>query len=88
MSQTLKELRQIASHVAGLQKQARSMGIFPGDRDLLECPNCGLLEDVTIGEQLITWCPPAEGQDTGLRFEEFSQNLFRCPACGSMVREG
>ncbi len=87
MSQTLKELRQIASHVAGLQKQARSMGIFPGACDLLECPNYGRLEDVTIGGQLITRCPPPKGQDTGLRFGEFSQNLFRYPACGSMVRE-
>jgi rubredoxin len=51
---------------------------------LLECPKCGLLEDVTIEGELITCVPSAEEQDTGLRFEETSPGRFRCPACGSI----
>jgi rubredoxin len=83
----LQDLRQLASRVVALQEQARSLGIFADDRELLECPKCGLLEDVTFTGQLITWRPPDEGQDTGLRFEELPQGCFRCPACGSMVYE-
>jgi hypothetical protein len=28
-----------------VQEQARRLGLFPNDRDLLACPNCGLTED-------------------------------------------
>jgi hypothetical protein len=87
MSQTLKEIRRLASQIVALQKQMREMGLFPGDRELLECHNCGLLEDVTSSGLLITYKPKAEGQDTGLRFKELSGNRFRCPVCGSIVRE-
>ena len=27
------------------KQQARALGIFTNDRELLECPSCGLLED-------------------------------------------
>jgi|WetSurMetagenome_2_1015567.scaffolds.fasta_scaffold30448_2 hypothetical protein len=29
------------------KRQARALGIFADGRELLECPSCGLLEDVT-----------------------------------------
>ncbi len=87
MSQISGNLRDLALRVAELQEQARSLGLFLGDRELLECPKCGLLEDVTIEGQLITCVPPAEGQDTGLRFEEMSPGRFRCSACGSIFHE-
>ena len=85
MNRRLNNLRQLASRLASLQKKAQALGLFTGDRELLECRKCGLLEDVTSTGQLITCRSPAEGQDTGLRFQELSQNRFRCPACGSMV---
>ncbi len=84
---TLNNIRELASQVAALQKQARSLGLFPGDREMLDCPKCGLLEDVLIGGKLITYHPGAEGEDTGLRFEELAETKFRCPACGSIVQE-
>ena len=90
MNRGLNNLRQLASRLVALQEQARSLGIFVGDRELLECPRCGLLEDVTFTGRLITCRPSAEGpntEDTGLRFEELPQNRFRCPACGSLVQE-
>ena len=87
MSRTLNTLRRLAKQIAALQEQARALGVFPGDRELLECPKCGLLEDVTCNGQLITSRPSAEGQDTGLRFQELPGNRFRCPACGSLVHE-
>jgi rubredoxin len=87
MNQTLDNLFQLASRLVALQEQARSLGIFVDDRELLECPQCGLMEDVIFTGQLITCRPSEEGQDTGLRFEELPQNRFRCPACGSLVQE-
>jgi len=87
MNQTLNKIRRLAKQIVALQERARSLGVFPGDRGLLECPKCGLLEDVTCNGQLITWRPCAEGQDTGLRFQELPRNRFRCPACGSMAHE-
>jgi rubredoxin len=91
MNQTLNNLFQLASRLVAVQEQARSLGIFVGDRELLECPQCGLMEDVIFTGQLITCRPSAESpdtEDTGLRFEELPQNRFRCPACGSLVQEG
>ena len=87
MSQIPGNLRDLALRVAELQEQASSLGLFAGDRELLECPKCGLLEDVTIEGKLITCVPSAEGQDTGLRFEEISPGRFRCQACGSIFHE-
>lgn len=43
----LKKIRPIAEELAALQGQARALGIFPNDRELLDCPKCGLQEDVT-----------------------------------------
>ena len=80
MSQRLINLRRLAKQIVALQEQARSLGIFAGDRELLECPKCGLLEDVTFTGQLITCRPPEEGMDTGLRFQELPRNRFRCVA--------
>jgi hypothetical protein len=45
MSRTLNNLRRLAKQIAALQEQARALGVFPGDRELLECATCGLLED-------------------------------------------
>ena len=87
MSRTVNTLRRLAKQIAALQEQARSLGVFPGDRELLECPKCGLLEDVTCHGLLITSRPSAEGQDTGLRFRELSGSRFRCPACDSLVHQ-
>lgn len=87
MSPSRNNIRELATRLAALQEQARSLGLFPGDRELLECPKCGLMEDVLMGGKLITYHPDAEGEDTGLRFEELAEGKFRCPSCGSIVKE-
>jgi len=48
MSQRRNKLRQLASRLVALQEQARSLGIFAANRELPECPKCGLREDVTL----------------------------------------
>jgi predicted RNA-binding Zn-ribbon protein involved in translation (DUF1610 family) len=70
-----------------VQEQARRLGLFPNDRDLLACPNCGLTEDVLASGQLITNVDPCQ-PDTGLRFIEPTKDdaPFVCPACGAEAR--
>lgn len=51
------------------KEQARALGIFTDDRELLECPNCGLLEDVAAEGLLVTYPNTSEEvNDSGLRF--------------------
>jgi hypothetical protein len=88
MSRGLNNIRELAARLFDVQEQARSLGLFAGDRDLLECRKCGLLEDVTATGQLITCRLQALGRDTGFRFKELPQNRFRCPACDSIIRQG
>ena len=80
-------LRALAKQIVALQAKARALGMFANDRELLECPKCGLQEDVTFSGHLITSHPDSAGEDTGLRFEELASGRFRCPACGATARE-
>jgi hypothetical protein len=79
MSPSQNNIRELATRLAALQEHARSLGLFPGDRELLECPKCGLMEDVKCGGEFITCHPAAESEDTGLRFEKLAEDKFRCP---------
>jgi len=87
MNQGLKALRALAAEVVAWQRRARAVGLFANDRELLECPECGLQEDVAFNGLLMTSYPQSIGEDTGLRFKELSSDRFRCPACGATVRE-
>lgn len=70
-----------------LQAQAKALGIFTDERNLLTCPNCGLFEDVTFEGFLITSQNHArEPLDTGLRFREIAPDTYCCPACQSEVQ--
>ena len=79
-----RSLRPAVERVLELQAKARDLGLFVGDRDLLRCPQCGLMEDVLIDGRLITCWRDGLGQDAGLRFIEHSNLLgrFSCPGCG------
>ena len=78
-------LHTLAMQIAVLKKRAEALGLFTHDRELLECPGCGLLEDVTAEGMLITSRAKALGRDTGLRFRKLRGNRFRCPGCGQIV---
>ena len=80
------DIRQLASSLVAARDRARMAGVFVEDRELLECPGCGLMEDVECGGRLIT-CRAVGGEDTGLRFAPVSEGTFRCPVCGVAVRE-
>jgi hypothetical protein len=79
------KLHELARQLTELQKRAKALGVFANDRELLECPGCGLLEDVTSTGLLITCRADALGEDTGLRFVQLADNLFRCPSCARRV---
>ena len=76
----------LAKQIAAIQQQMHALGMFANDRELLDCPQCGLREDVLISGLLITYREPGFHQDTGLRFEELTADAFRCPSCGQTVR--
>ena len=82
----LNPLLDLCQQLERVQAEAAALGLFVGDRDLLDCPNCKLFEDVTAEGFLITSrelvTPPI---DTGLRFSQVSSNTFQCPACGEVI---
>jgi hypothetical protein len=82
----LAAITDIARSLAVLHQEARSLGVFIGDRPLLTCPTCGLMEDVLAGGQLVTY-RSGRPRDTGLRFEEpvTPGAAFTCPSCRSQV---
>ena len=71
-----------------VKQQARALGIFTDDRELLECPSCGLLEDVTSGGLLVSYPKDsADLKDCGLRFKPVGETRFACPSCGTRIME-
>ena len=82
----MKGLIAIVRQLEKIKQEARALGIFTEDRKLLECPDCGLMEDVTINGLLITY--PRNSsliEDSGLRFVRIDETRYTCPACGATV---
>jgi predicted RNA-binding Zn-ribbon protein involved in translation (DUF1610 family) len=70
-----------------VKEQAKMLGIFTDDRELLECPSCGLVEDVLAGGMLITYQNDSKGlKDSGLRFSQVDKTHFECPRCGTKIQ--
>ena len=67
-------------------EKAEALGLFTHDRELLECPNCGLKEDMLTTGQLITYKGDVVRPDSGLRFIEMDNDCFRCPFCQIVVK--
>ena len=80
----VEQVAPLIRQLQAAQEQARRLGLFPNDRDLLTCPNCGLTEDVLADGQLITNLRLGQ-PDTELRFIEptAGDGPFVCPACGA-----
>lgn len=70
-----------------VRQQGRALGIFTDDRELLECPKCGLLEDVTFEGLLVTYPKTSEEvKDSSLRFRSVDETSFECPSCGTRIK--
>jgi len=79
----------LAQKLTELREQARELGLFTNDRELLSCVSCGLLEDVTVAGVLITYdSERSEAVDSGLRFSERQDGRFSCPRCGANIVAG
>jgi len=82
-----QDLLDLARQLAQVKQQARTLGIFTDDRELLECPSCGLLEDVTAEGLLVTYPNTSEEvNDSSLRFIPADESSFICPSCGTKVK--
>lgn len=82
-----KNLFRLANSLKKIKEEAKKLGIFVGDRELLECPKCGLMEDVDINGRLFTVFKKAPSKDTGLEFKKIGkrENRFSCPNCGEVI---
>ena len=88
-----KEIQALADDIGKLVRRmqpmiekAEALGIFTNDRELFECPNCGLKEDVLATGQLVTYHGDEVKPDSGLRFSEINNDYFRCPSCHTVVK--
>jgi len=81
----VERLRPLASQLAAIRKQARALGLFVEDRELLACPHCGLHEDVAADGRLLTCRDGDAVADSGLRFKQVGGGKFRCPSCRRLV---
>jgi len=82
-----RDLVDLARQLEQVKQQAKALGIFTDDRELLECPSCGLLEDVTAEGLLVTYVKDsADLKDCGLRFRPVDETSFECPSCGTKLK--
>lgn len=82
----MENLYSAVRRLQAAKRQARELGMFVEDRDLLECPACGLWEDVTGEGRLVVYQKDDPSLvDSGLRFMEVDETHFVCPGCGAVV---
>ena len=82
-----EDIMSLARELVRVKEQAQALGLFAGDRELLECAGCDLVEDVAFDGALMTYHKNGGSMaDTGLRFEETENGEFRCPVCGSKLK--
>jgi len=83
----IDDLIPLVRELQRLKEQGKALGMFTDDRELLECPKCGLFEDVTAEGLLITY-PKAskETKDCGLRFKPGDETTFECPSCRTRIK--
>ena len=82
VARIVDRIEPLARQLQALRTEAEALGVFVDDRELLECSNCGLAEDVLADGRLVTFRGTTV-MDTGLRFAAVSETCFRCPSCGT-----
>lgn len=83
-----KELIRLVEALQKMKAEAKKLGLFAEDRDLITCSRCGLEEDVASGGMLMVTVPTNRYVDTGLRFSLVKKggDLWRCPGCGLEIK--
>lgn len=83
----VQKIKPLVQDIVQIQKQAKALGIFVNDRELLECTGCDLVEDVAFDGSLMTYHRDSDDMtDSGLRFEEMDEEKYRCPVCGTVLK--
>jgi len=80
-----KYLFDLAKKLIEIREEAKKLGMFTDDRELLECPKCGLWEDVDINGRLFTTFKDSPDEDMGLAFKEVGDDSFSCPNCEEVI---
>lgn len=80
----VKKISPIMEQFKTLQVQAKALGMFTNHRNLAECSDCQLFEDVTVDGLLLVIRGENYNIDTGLRFKELNDNAVQCPECGKI----
>ncbi len=80
----VKSLAPMIEGIATLQKQAEAAGLFLDHRNLVECNDCQLFEDVACDGRLYVYRDKSFDQDTGLRFKELEESAIQCPGCNKL----
>jgi len=87
LSGLAQKIKPFVEDIIRIQKQAKSLGIFVNDRELLECTGCDLVEDVAFDGSLMTYHGDSDDMtDSGLRFEKMGEDKYRCPVCGTLLK--
>lgn len=60
------DLAELCRQLEQIKQRAEALGIFTDDRELLECPNCGLLEASVVKKFFTT---AADGKNNFTRFD-------------------
>jgi len=81
----MENLYSAVRRLQAAKRLARELGMFVEDRDLLECPACGLWEDVTGEGCLVVYQNDPSQMDSGLRFREVDETHFVCPGCRAVA---
>jgi len=86
-SQLLADLAPLGEALVGVWAQAKAVGVFTGERGLIECGCCGLRENVLAGGTLIVDSAGRPSEDSGLRFTPApaEPEQFGCPRCGALA---
>jgi hypothetical protein len=83
ISKLIKEMQPMVKGLQELQAKMKSMGLFADDRDLAQCQDCQLFEDVD-GHGMLFVYKDKNYEDTGLRFEELNDGGVKCPGCSKV----
>jgi len=81
----IKEMRSLINRMAPVMRRAEAIGTFTGERDLLGCPECGLIEDLDINGRLFTYVEGCQIKDSGFRFAPAGAGTWICAVCGTVV---
>ena len=84
INKLIKKIQPMIEKLQELQAKLKSMGLFADHRDLAECVDCQLFEDVSSHGMLFVYKDKNYYQDTGLRFEELDDGGVRCPKCSKV----